>query len=162
MCACTCTHAHVYTRTCTHSYVSHARTHARISLSLYMCVRTHMLYIHVYMHVCTSYISLRFSPLSIIQTEILHSATPRLVSSFLSSFVYRLACMVLVLASIIARKCHTPFMSIVAVRTCIHHGYIHLHMHLNPYARRFIYPPCAPNIGTVQFMHSKVIFVTAR
>ena len=51
------------------------------------------------MHVCISYISLRFSPLSIIQTGILHSATPRSVSSFLSSSVYRLACMVLFLGS---------------------------------------------------------------
>ena len=48
------------------------------------------------MYVYHTHISLRFSPLSIIKTGILHSATPRSVSSFLSSFVYRLACMVLV------------------------------------------------------------------
>ena len=72
------------------------------------------------MHVCISYISLRFSPLSIIQTGILHSATPRFVSSFLSSFVHRLACVVLFLGSIIARKCHAPFMLIVAVRAHMH------------------------------------------
>ena len=154
---------HMYTHARAHIVTFHTHACMHASLSLYTCTYVHTCYIYMYvcLYVCHTYISLRFSPLSIIQTGILHSATPRSVSSFLSSFVYRLACMVLFLGSIIARKCHAPFMSIVAVRTYIH-TWIHLHMHLNPYARRFIYPPCAPNIGTVPFMHSKVIFVTAR
>ena len=43
-------------------------------------------------------------------------------------------------------------------RTCIHtHACIYVHICLNPYARLFIYPPCAPPIGTVPFMHSSTV-----
>jgi hypothetical protein len=150
------TRARVHARAHVVTFHTHAHVHASPSLSTH--VRACMMrVIYKCMCVCTSYMHL--PPV----LPSLHH--PNWNPPFRNTQVYLLFPIFLslpprlygfVLGQHHRQKISCPIhVNSSRTHTC---KWIHLHVHLNPYARRFIYPPCAPNIGTAPFMYSKVIF----